>query len=54
MENEKTENKQPEKTAEEKLKEHLAKYSWLWEDDSPYPWENKVPQQVIKNNQKTR
>lgn len=47
----KEQEKQPEKNP---LDEHLAKYSWLWENDSPYPWENKAPQQVIKNNQKTR
>ena len=47
----KEQEKQPEKNP---LDEYLAKYSWLWEDDSPYPWESKAPQQVIKNNQKTR
>lgn len=54
MENQKQNNEPQQKTPEDYLKEHLAKYSWLWEDDSPYPWESKAPQQAIKNNQKTR
>lgn len=53
MENQKPNNEE-QKKPEDCLKEHLAKYSWLWEDDSPYPWENKITQQTIKNNQKVR
>lgn len=49
-----TNNKPIDKTPEECLKEHLEKFSWLWEDDSPYPWENKAKTQVIKNEQKVR
>lgn len=37
------------KSPEEELKKHLEKFSWLWEDNSPYPWENKKAQ--IKNQQ---
>ena len=40
----KTENKTADKTPEEYLQEHLEKFSWLWEDNSPYPWENKKVQ----------
>ena len=34
-----------EKTSQEKLEEYLAKYDWLWEDNTPLYPQKKVIQQ---------
>lgn len=38
----KKKTKQPVKTSEDALKEYLAKYDWLWENNAPMAWEERT------------
>jgi len=33
----------------ESLKNHIEKFSWLWENNEPYPWEVKNIEQTKQN-----